>query len=976
MQKEKGVGRFKTIFLFLGAAAVFIGIICYDLGSIRKSLWEQTVLGVREVISQGSHAFSIYVEKDMQILSRIVEHVSEESPDDVETIMGMIESFGDSGVGFAVIDLEQGVLYAAEAEGAVSLSQEEVARYEKYGEMGFREPYTDICTGREMIGGYQRFVFADGTEGIAEVRRLVSGVAEEFILSFYDGAGVSYIVNSRGDVLVCASCREADRKVLNITDMISLSDSSQADLFRESLAQGKDGVMRLSLNGEKHILAFTPVQWTEGWYVVAAVPDAVITAHTSKVLKSSETVAIILTGILLVAILFIYTERQSRKKILEKESDVQYREELFDILVNNTNEVFLVFSTKDYAVEYVSNNIERVLGITQEEVKQNIMILDEPAIGDGEDVSRTAIRKLKAGGSVSREVERVHKKNGERRWFMETVYRTSVHHRERFVAVFSDRTSEWQSEKTLEDALEVARTANASKSVFLSNMSHDIRTPMNAIVGFSTLLQRDAHKPDKVQEYTHKIMASSQHLLGLINDVLDMSKIESGKTTLNLSEISLAEIVDELGTMMHPQAKAKKQEFRINVYDIRNEEILGDQLRINQILINILSNAVKYTPEGGSVEMNVRQLGQHKKHYARFRFEIKDNGIGMSPEYLQTIFQPFSRESSHKTKGIQGTGLGMAITKNLVDLMGGRLKVKSELDKGTTFELELELRIREQDSEPDFWQKHGLNRVLVADDDEAICNGVVKAMESTGMDVQYALGGLPAVEAAQEAQKEGAGFDLVLLDWKMPDISGIETARRIREIVPSHVPIMILTAYDTGEIEEEGTARGVNGFLQKPFFTSNLRIALENMWGEEGNEPGEGEEDNILAGKHVLAVEDIELNAEILQEMLKMTEATCEWAGNGKEALEKFQQSEPGHFDLILMDVQMPVMDGYEATRAIRNCPHPEAKTVPIIAMTANAFSEDVKDALDAGMNQHVSKPIDMERLKAVLQEIFAGQEI
>lgn len=518
-----------------------------------------------------------------------------------------------------------------------------------------------------------------------------------------------------------------------------------------------------------------------------------------------------------------------------------------------------------------------------------------------------------------------------------------------------------------------AERASRAKSEFLSNMSHDIRTPMNAIVGFSTLLQRDAHDPDRVYEYTRKISSSSQHLLGLINDVLDMSKIESGKTTLNISEISLAEVVDELGAMMQVQAKAKHQDFRIYVYDVCNEEILGDRLRINQILINILSNAVKYTPDGGKIEMSVRQLPQHTKNYARFRFVIKDNGIGMSEEYLETIFQPFSRESSKKTAGIQGTGLGMAITKNLIDLMGGTISVESELDHGSTFTLVLELRIKEQNVDPEFWIKHGVTHLLVVDDEEEICLGVQKTMTGTGVNIQYALGGQEAVAMAEGAEADGRGFDLVIIDWQMPDISGIETARRIRKIVPSNVPIMILTAYDISSIEEEGTKAGVDGFLQKPFFLSNFKMIVDSMKGtgeEAQSKFGPDDEEITLEGMHILAAEDIELNAEILMELLKIAGATCEWAGNGQEALEMFEQSEPGHYDLILMDVQMPVMNGYDATRAIRGCSHPQAETVPIIAMTANTFSEDVKDALDAGMNAHVGKPVDMNLLKAVIKGV------
>lgn len=377
--------------------------------------------------------------------------------------------------------------------------------------------------------------------------------------------------------------------------------------------------------------------------------------------------------------------------------------------------------------------------------------------------------------------------------------------------------------------------------------------------------------------------------------------------------------------------------------------------------------------------MTVRQLAQRTKNYARFHFEIKDSGIGMSEEYLETIFQPFSREENKKTAGIQGTGLGMAITKNLADLMGGTITVESRLGEGSTFTVDLELRIQEQDADPDFWKNHSVTHLLVADDDEEICLGIQKTMADTGVSIQYALGGKEAAALTERAESEGRGFDLILIDWQMPDISGIETARRIRKIVPKNVPIMILTAYDISRIEEEGTAAGVDGFLQKPFFLSNFKLIVSSLKDQECGEDNkdakeEDREDASLAGLRILAAEDIELNAEILMELLKMAGAACEWAVNGQEAFRMFEQSEPGWYDLILMDVQMPVLNGYEATKAIRNSQHPCAKTIPIIAMTANTFSEDVKDALDAGMNAHVGKPVDMEQLKEAAAKVLSGR--
>ncbi len=967
--------RYNKVALTVLLLAIWFFSLLYYIRDMKNSLWNQVVSEILEVTAQGGHAFEVYIEKDMQILTRIIKHLSMDKVKDEASIMEIVDFFQDSETGFTVVDLDHGILYGENGKGARRLDSDDLEMYERFAEKGVTEPYMDPDTGRSVIGGYQRFTFADGTHGIAQVKRRMSTVAEEFMLSFYDDQGFSYIANDKGDILIRSFNRNNNSSTFsNIFSVIRLSGNSSEALqsFSDSMLQGKEGVMRFSLEGEKNVLAFTPVEGSNGWYLIAIVPDAVVMKHADEILKSSQTAMILLGSVLVVLALFLYMDRQSQKKIMEKEGDLQYRERLFGILANNTNDVFLMFTTDRYQLEYISPNVERLLGISQEEVKKDIRVIQRRLADNEEAISLRNIKRMKVGSSVVHEGERIHRRTGEPRWFFETLYKTSVDHSERFVAVLSDRTQERKSELALRDALAIAKTANESKSVFLSNMSHDIRTPMNAIVGFAALLQRDAGNPEKVREYTRKITSSSQHLLGLINDVLDMSKIESGKTTLNLSVVSLAELVEELGAMMQPQAKAKHQQFKIDVYDIYNEEILGDRLRINQILINILSNAIKYTPEGGRIDMVVRQMPQNTKNYARFHFEIRDNGIGMSQEYLETIFQPFTRESTKKTSEIQGTGLGMAITKNLVELMGGTIEVESQRDKGTTFRVDLELRVKEQDVDPDFWKKHGVTKMLIVDDEEEICIGIQNVMADTGVQISYALGGQPAVSMAQKAQSEGMGYDLVMIDWQMPDISGIETARRIRRIVPSHVPVMILTAYDISRIEQEGTEAGIDGFLQKPFFLSNFRLMLDHLKSDHTEEKeAVQEQDNILAGKNILAAEDNELNAEILTELLEMAGASCQIAGNGREALEMFEGAESGQYDLILMDVQMPVMDGYEATRAIRGCRHPQAKTIPIIAMTANAFAEDVKDALDAGMDEHVAKPIDMERLKSVIKDII-----
>ncbi len=527
---------------------------------------------------------------------------------------------------------------------------------------------------------------------------------------------------------------------------------------------------------------------------------------------------------------------------------------------------------------------------------------------------------------------------------------------------------EQQQKAILEDALHMAQDASEAKTSFLSSISHDIRTPMNAIIGFLALMQDEVDNPEMVREYVQRIDAASKHLLGLINDVLDMNKIENGSTTLSLAEMNLAEVIEEINTIIRPQAKAKNQTFDIFASHLNFEHLLGDKMRINQILINLLSNSVKYTPKNGSIEMRVDELPQVVDNYSRIRFTISDNGLGMSEDFLKVIFDPFTREDTRVTHEIQGTGLGMAITKSLVDLMGGSIKVESKLGEGSTFMVELELRIQEQEDNPRFWADHSVGRMLVVDDDEGICRNVVHAMRETGVVVEYATGGEAAIQMMGDARQAGKPYDLILLDWKMPGMDGLETARLIRKSYPENIPILLLTAYDWSEIEQEAMEIGVDHFMPKPFFMSTFKEAICRVAGTPQKEESD---DSVVRGKRILVVDDIEVNRIILVKILSSQGAVCEVAGNGQEAVDAFQNSQPGTYDLILMDVQMPVMDGYEATRTIRAGSHPEAGTVPIIAMTANAFMDDVRDAIASGMDAHIAKPVQIEKLKATIQQVL-----
>lgn len=966
--------RWGTIFLVLMSVMIFLLGGSYYLINMNRTLWRQLVSEILEVTSQGAYSFDIYVEKDKEMLDNLTENISQYNSWDSDSILSKLEMFENEKANYTVINLDQGILYSNRIGKGRKLTQEELKVYESFSEEGIREPYLNEYTGQSTLGYYKSFLFKNGTRGIVQKGRLLSELCDEFSLSFYQNSGFSYIVNGQGDILIRSKHKNSNRTFSNIFDVITLNGNNIEDVndFKERLSNHEKGVMRFNFDNEEYIFAFTAINNVEGWYLISIIPNSVVVEYANKVLGTSHSFVFLVGIVFLIVLLFGLANRHYHNDMRKKELEVQYREQVFSILAKNTNDVFLMLSETGRTVEYVSPNVERVLGISQQKVAHDITALGKDVYNNGVKMEYSDLQSIAVGGSVVYERERIHKKTQEHKWLMETVYRIQVDKTEKFIVVLSDRTMERQSEYALKEALESAQAANASKSTFLSNMSHDIRTPMNAIVGLSTLLQRDAYNPEKVLEHTHRIMASSQHLLGLINDVLDMSKIESGKVTLNISEINLAQILEEIGTIMLPQARAKQQEFEISVFDVQTEHLLGDKLRINQILINILSNAVKYTPVGGRIEMEIRQMPQITNNYAHLRFCIRDNGIGMSEEYLAQIFQPFTREISSTTNKIQGTGLGMAITKNLVDLMGGVIKVESRPGEGSTFTVDIELRIQEWDEDHSFWKDHGISNILVIDDEAEICTSIQRTMEETGVMVQTAQDGMTAIEIAETAHRENRGFDLILMDWKMPGIDGIETARRIRDRIPVNIPIMILSAYDWSEIEEEGIAAGISGFLAKPFFLSNFKLTIEKLNKMGHKAESEQQKKDVLEGKHILAAEDNELNSEILADLLDMHGADCEIARDGKEALRMFEQSEAGQYDLILMDVQMPVMNGYEATRAIRACGHPNAKSIPIIAMTANAFADDIRDALNAGMNAHVAKPVDMDRLQTAVKEILA----
>lgn len=815
-----------------------------------------------------------------------------------------------------------------------------------------------------------------------------SDMTKTLNIEAFSGEGRCYITDSAGDVIIDSESGKEDGDYF--TNFVEHLKEHKATFINGSLEEVEEGirddktsVVLFHIHNTEYYLSFHPVKSDDGkqfndWMMLGIVPSNVLNASMSSFRTITVVIMagifVLVAAAIIVVIIFI-----NRRHIQAKELELKSRDGLFDLLTITTNEIFVLFSPENFNCQYISPNIERVLGINPDDIRRDVRNIMQAAISDFNMLTTEEVKKYVNDNSWSMDVQMRNNITGYEYWFKVTLYKADNVDSDSVVIMFSDRTKERRMNENLQQALDIAKAANSAKSNFLSNMSHDIRTPMNAIIGFATLLAKDADKPDKVLEYIHKITFSSQHLLGLINDVLDMSKIESGKTSLNMEEFSFSEFLEELYTIMLPQTKAKKQSLEIHTKGLLPEKVLGDKLRLNQIMMNLLSNAVKYTPAEGHININVEALANTGHNRVKLKLVVADDGIGMSEQFVKMIFEPFTRESTKATREIQGTGLGMAITKNIVDLMGGMITVDSKLGEGSTFTVEIELAtVDDSEAQEEFWVNHCITRALVVDDEEDVCTNIQKLMEDTGVEISYALDGHTAVDMVYEACDKHEDFNIVLLDWKMPGLNGIEVAKLIRKKIGNEVPILVLTSYDFEEIEEDAKEAGIDFFLPKPFFVSNFRRAVAQLTDDQkidNNEIKSNEDDTSLKGLKFLAAEDNDINVEILVELLKMEGAECDVASDGKQVLDMFVNCKPGSYDYILMDIQMPVMNGYEATRAIRASGHPEAMTIPILAMTANAFADDVKAAFDSGMNAHLAKPIDIGMLKKTIKELRDGKQ-
>ena len=791
--------------------------------------------------------------------------------------------------------------------------------------------------------------------------------------SAFEGNASNYVIYPDGRVVIDNSVNRKEVIYNFLATLRDHSDLSEEQILAlsDAFAQGSSGNLKVKLGDTSYYLVYegTAVQ---NWTLVGLIPVSIVNASLDQLwFYTVQIVAGIVLGFAVLIILLI--ARRSHTTLRRKDTEIRYRDVLFQKLSLNVDDVFLMLDAETSKADYVSPNIGRLLGIPWRKVRQDVHALVALYPKDDPDRDKNFLEGLSRGEQREWDAAYLHQETREPRWFHIVAMGSEVEGKTKYILVMSDRTADKQVNQALSDAVAAAETANRAKSTFLSNMSHDIRTPMNAIIGFTTLAISNLDDKERVKDYLTKTLASSNHLLSLINDVLDMSRIESGKLHLEEVEVNLSDVLHDLKTIVSGQIYAKQLELYMDAMDVTDEDVSCDKTRLNQILLNLLSNAIKFTPAGGTVSVRVRQLVGQVRGCGQYEFRIKDNGIGMSPEFAKRIFEPFERERTSTVSRIQGTGLGMAITKNIVDMMGGTIEVQTAQGKGSEFIVRVPLRVQAEHRPVEkITELEGL-KALVVDDDFNTCDSVTKMLVKVGMRAEWTLSGKEAVLRARQSIEMSDVYHAYLIDWRLPDMNGIEVTRQIRSL-HDDTPIIILTAYDWSDIEVEAKAAGVTAFCSKPMFLSDLRETLMSALGQKQTDAAQEllpPKDADFKGRHILLVEDNELNREIAQEILCEYGFRVDTAENGAVAVEKVSTAAPGSYDLVLMDVQMPVMDGYTATRQIRALENPALAGVPILAMTANAFDEDRRRAMESGMNGFLSKPIVIGDLVQELHKIL-----
>lgn len=941
---------------------------------VNKTVFDESSAHLKEIYHQTNQSVQSMVGKNWEVMEMWVPYFEDAESD--EKISGYIEIIAER-TGFTdfyfisdegeynSIDGNKGYLDMKEGLRKLVIDKENVV-------------VTSVVPGKPEIlvfavpctkGTYKGFEYSS-----IAITFNASDLTRTLELSSFDGQSSNYIIFSDGRILVG---NNVDNQIGDIFNFVALL-KNRSDLSIEEVKKIQSEFLDDEINVRLVNIDDVPYYMVyesagiEDWVIMGIVPASVVNSSMNDLQQMTiSIVSFVLIGLSLIIIFAIFNNyRNSLKK---KDIELMYREELFSVLSNNVDDVFLMIDADGNKVDYVSPNSERLLGISDGALREDVRNLERLLPDNVDNSIIDEIDKIEAGSFLEWEREYIHQKSLEKRWFYVIALCREIQGKKKFILSMSDRTKERNISISLENAVNAAQSANRAKSTFLSNMSHDIRTPMNAIIGLATLAITNVDKEERVRDYLNKILSASNHLLSLINDILDMSRIESGKIYLEETEVSLSEALHDLKTIISGQVNAKHLELFMDALDIKHELVYCDKTRLNQVLLNLLSNAIKFTPPGGTVSVKISELPGIDGEKASYEIRVKDNGIGMPQEFVNRIFEPFERERNSTVSRIQGTGLGMAITKNIVDMMGGSIKVNTELNKGSEFIVSLNLRVAEKTTSDERIEELDGLKALVVDDDFNTCDSVTKMLTRIGMRSEWTLSGKEAVLRARQAIEIEDSFSAYIIDWHLPDLNGIEVAREIRKL-NNETPIIVLTAYDWADIEEEAREAGVTAFCAKPLFMSDLRHSLLESLGT-GDVSVEKHNDMVFdeafSNKHLLLAEDNELNSEIAYEILTGFGFRVDVVVNGREAVDKVTDSITDPYDLVLMDIQMPIMNGLEATKAIRDIGDQKLSKTPIVAMTANAFDEDRKVASEAGMDGFITKPIILDEVISVISNIL-----
>jgi two-component system sensor histidine kinase/response regulator len=970
-RKRTVMGKRFRIAAFIAVFACIILLIFQYFRFVSKTVYEESVSHLTEVFHQSDNMLRELTDKNLTYLHMWGENLQNiPSEDEIRDYIKKAQE--DAGfVEFYFLSADGNYKVVTGNTGYLGL-QENIEEEIRQGK--------DVIANAAVPGKSQLLVFATPkAHGIYQgfeydaiaIAYENSDIVNVLDISVFNGNAQSFVVHPDGRVVVDHSSASWGNVYNFFGFLREHSDMSEKEVneLLDKFKAGRTDAMLLNLDGRSYYLVYEKSD-IQDWMFLGLVQADIVNDSMNSLQRS--TILLVSAVVLCIAAFSIsLVIQKSRINLKKKDTEILYRDELFQKLSMNVDDVFLMLDAKTYHADYVSPNVENLLGITVEQIRKDINILGKLHIAEQGDPEKNYLEEIQVNGQREWDFEYVHLKTGEKRRFHNIAMGSEVNGKKKYILVMSDRTADWKMNQALSEAVRAAETANRAKSTFLSNMSHDIRTPMNAIIGFTTLAVSNIDDKKRVRDYLGKILSSSNHLLSLINDILDMSRIESGKIHLEETEVSLSDVLHDLKTIISGQIYAKQLDLYMDAMDVTNEDVYCDKTRLNQVLLNLLSNAVKFTPAGGTISVRLKQFPGTVKDSGLYEIRVKDNGIGMSTEFVKKIFSPFERERTSTVSRTQGTGLGMAITKNIVDMMGGTIEVQTEQGKGTEFIVRLPFRIQfKQHQTEKIAELEGL-KALVVDDDFNTCDSVTKMLVRIGMRSEWTLSGKEAVLRARQSMELGDAFHAYIIDWRLPDMNGIEVTRQIRSL-GDDTPIIILTAYEWSDIEVEARAAGVTAFCAKPMFMSDIRdtlmIAIGQMQAEaEDTRPLASGSD--FRGRCILLVEDNELNSEITVEILNGYGCQVDTAVNGAEAVKKIKNSKPGDYELVLMDVQMPVMNGYEATRQIRALNDPALAGITILAMTANAFDEDKKKALECGMDGFLTKPIVIDELIGVLQK-------